>query len=265
MAYAGRIEALVVVPSAQSFSATNNGGTSTVNLTAGEYFPTAFCSHLQTRLNTDRPGSGGALWSVALDTTTGKVTIAMSTSTLTLASFSGTNLATLLGFTSNPTAVASVIGANQMRGVFIPDRPLVVDGSDPNMAPLKTDLKQSRTSQGRVIGIGGGNAFHVHRRAYYEHVEKARVWDYAATTVNGTWETFVRDVQLGRGHAWFRPSSLVQIYDTANVKVGIAANSGAGVAGWYMEGLDGIEPKRSIDHWTGAYTIEIPRLVAEVP
>lgn len=265
MTYAGRIEALIVVPAGESLSATNNGGGPTaVSLTAGEYYPTAFCAHVQTRLNAVRPGAGGALWTVTLDTTTGQVTIAMSAGTLSIAApFAGSDLGSLLGFAVNPTAVAAATGANQMRGVFIPNRPIVVEASDPNMAPLQTDLRQSRTAQGRVVGIGGGNGFHLHRRVYWEHVEKARVWEYVATTVNGTWETFLKDVQLGRGHAWFRPSSLVQLYDTANVKVGIAANAGAGVAGWYMEGLDGIEPRRSIDHWTGAYTIEIPRLVAE--
>lgn len=260
--FAGRVEARFTVPTGTTFNAQNNGGGPTaITPTPGSYYPTAFCAQLQANLTAQRAPSGGA-WSVTLDTTTGQVAIAMSAGTFTLTSFSGTNLATLLGFTSNPTAVASSTGARQCRGLWIPNRALSLE-SDANMAPRETDLRQSQSPRGKVLGLGGGNNFHRHKGCKWDHVTRDRVWEYVAGTVNGTWETFLKDVQFGIGHAWFSPSSLVQIYDHTNTKVGIAAAAGAGVAGWYMTGLTGIEPRKSVGGWVGAWTIEIPELIAE--
>lgn len=266
MTFDGRIEAQIVVPSGQFVTVTTNaGGPIAVTIIAGGYYPTAFCAHLSAQMSSQAPVTGGT-WSVTLDAATGRVTIAVSAGTCTFAAPFGMAtdpLSDLLGFASAISGVASAVGASQMRGLWIPDRPIVVADSDPRMAPVYTDLRQTRSPHGKVIGIGGGNAYHSHRRVFWEHVEKARVWEYSVSLARASWETFVADTQLGRGHTWFRPTSPVQIYDTGNVKVGIAANAGAGVSGWYMEGVTSVDPKRSIDHWTGAYTIEIPRLVAE--
>src|SRR5688500_14143167 len=96
------------VPAAESMLAQNNGGgPTTVNITAGDYYPDEFAAHLQTVLNAQRPGSGGATWTVALSTITGIITISMSASTYSI-TFGSTNLQDILGYAGNISGVASL-------------------------------------------------------------------------------------------------------------------------------------------------------------
>lgn len=106
MSFAGRIEALVSVPSGVSVSASNSGATS-VSLTAGDYFWTAagsvsgLAAHFQSQLNASRAPSSGA-WTVTVSTTTGQLSIGCS-GTTAIPSFSlawtSTALRDACGFT----------------------------------------------------------------------------------------------------------------------------------------------------------------------
>ncbi len=253
-----RIEARFTVPASTTLTVTNNGGGPTaVTVAAGSYYMTAFCAYLQTALTAQRAPSTGA-WSVSL--VAGRVAISMSAGTFSI-TWTSANLGTLLGHTTITTQT-SVTGASQARGVWIPNCPLAIAG-DPNMAPRLTDLRQSRSPKGKVIGIGGGNFFYRHTRVRWSAVSRPNVFVYAETTPNTSWERFWIDSQQGQGHTWFTPSSLLNIYDINNVLMGIAANGGAGVAGWYAVGIENFDPRPTVEHWTGLWGIEIPELVAE--
>ncbi len=262
MTFDGRVEASFTVPASTTIAVTTNaGGPTTVTVAAGSYYMSDFVTYLQGALIAQRSVTTGT-WVVSYSTGasgTGKITIAVTNGTYTI-TWTSTNLRDLLGFTATLTGTATNTGANQARGLWIPDCPINMDG-DPAQAPRMTDLRTTQSPTGIVIGLVG-NSFYRHKRIRWSHVEKVRTWIGSESTVNASWERFVVDTQFGLGHAWFTPVSLVQVYDLAGAKVGINANSGAGVSGWYMVGINSTELARSTENWTGMFSIEIPELVA---
>lgn len=261
MTYDGRIEGQFTLPAGTTISVTTNAGTTAVAPTPGTYFLATFIPQLQADLIAQRPVTAGT-WTVAYSTGpngTGKVTIAVTNGVYSI-TWTSTTLRDLLGHTANIVAQATVTGADQARGLWIPDAPINLDG-DPAQAPPVTDLRQTESPTGGMIGHKGTKKYR-HKNVQYSHVARARVWNGSETTNNMSFEQFLQDVQWGEGIPWFTPTSLVQIYDLNGVKVGINANAGAGVAGWYMKGLDSLEPPKSITNFTGFLVITIPELVS---
>ena len=154
----------------------------------------------------------------------------------------------------------SATGANNARGVWLPDCPLNLEG-DPKRAPLVSDLRQSVGPTGQVLSLSG-NTFKRHKRVVWSHVPLERVWESEATLDYASWEWFFKETQLGLGLSWFSVGSLVQIYDHAGNQVGIDDNGGVGPDGWSIIGVNSIEPAKSIDRWLGRWRIEIPQLIA---
>lgn len=262
MVFDGRLEAAFTVPASTTISVTNSGGgPTTVTVAAGSYYHSTFASYFQGALEAQRaPGSGS--WSVTYSTgasATGKYTIALAEGySIT---WTSTNLRDLLGFTATITSQTTVTGTNQSRGLWIPDCPLSCDG-DPAQAPRVTDLRTTQSPTGYVVGLIG-NTFYRHKNIRWSHVAKSRVWIGSETTVNASWEKFLVDTQWALGHSWFTPVSLVNIYDIAGAKVGINANAGAGVSGWYLKGVSDLELQRSGgSDWTGMFEIRVPEIVA---
>lgn len=254
---AGYIEARVTVPSATTLTATNGGGGPTsVAITAGNYYITDLITHVQARLNADRPGSGGATWTVSLSTAdggTGKVTISMSAGTFSI-TWTTAALGTLLGH-SAITTQTSVTGSNACQGIFIPNCPLNVEG-DPRIAPRHTDLRETSSPTGLVFGVVG-NMLYRHRRLRYSHVVRERTFDTSAA--DPSWERFIINAHLGQGHSWFTPCSRIRIVDQTGALVG----NTTGITTWQMLGVRGVEPVKVSDAWTGLWAIEIPELVSD--
>lgn len=202
-----------------------------------------------------------AQWAVTMSSTTGLVSISCSNGVVTpkawSLSWTDTNLRDVLGFTANISNVTTTqTGAAQAKGLWFPDCSLTVEG-DPERAPLVSDAVASVTPTGRVV-THVGNTFRRHRSLTWSHVPIAQVWDAEATYENGSWEEFFTETQLGLGSTWFTPGSPIQIYDHNGIQVGADAS----VAGWYIIGLNSIEPRKSVRDWTGLWRIEIPTLVA---
>lgn len=167
----------------------------------------------------------------------------------------------LLGFTADISAVSSPqTGTKQARGVWRADCPLTA-AVTPKRAPMVTDLITTQGPTGVVLGQTG-NSFYRQKSLAWTHVPVAQVWESDATTANASWEFFLKDTQFGQGLSWFSVSSPLQIYDHNSVLVGLDANSGAGVAGWQITGLDSIEPTQSVQDWDQRWRIEIPQLVS---
>jgi hypothetical protein len=154
----------------------------------------------------------------------------------------------------------SQTGTEAAEGVFIPDCSLYLD-ADPAQAPRVSDLRTTRGPTGIVLGLSG-NSFRRHRGLVWSHVPIDRVWESHATYANGSWESFFNTTQMGFGHAWFTPSSPIQIYCHDGTVVGGAYNNGAGVSGWYITGLDSIEPRNSEREYTQLFRIELPEIVS---
>jgi hypothetical protein len=172
------------------------------------------------------------------------------------------NLSTALS--NFATYMKSQTGTEQAEGLFIPDCPITLQGN-PSQAPRVTDLRQSEGPTGIVLGLAGNSKYR-HRGIAWTAVPRSQVWESDATYANGSWQRFLDTTQFGMGHAWFTPSSRVQIYwDNAGSVEAIGAehNSGAGVSGWYIKGITSCEPPLTSPPWTGLYRIEIPEIVSD--
>lgn len=172
-----------------------------------------------------------------------------------------TNLSTALS--NFATYMKSQTGTEQAEALWIPDCPLNIEG-DPAQAPKVTDLRMTRGPTGNVLGLSG-NAFYRHKGVMWTHVPRAQVWESEATYANASLEHFANAAFFGFGHAWLGPASPLQIYwnDAGTDRaVGYAFNSSAGVAGWSVLTLDSVEPKKSIEGWSGLFRVEFGEIVS---
>lgn len=263
----GRIEALMNVPTGViGCTATAGGSPTSVPLPANAYYlstPGPFATlgllaTLQAQLNAAlAPG-----WTVSMSTGptgTGQVTITSSTTPWSLA-WTSTTLRDELGFTADIVAATTPqTGTSQARGLWIPDRPVVMD-QDPRAAPEATDLRTTTSPTGAVFGLGGANVRYRHQNILWHAVATSRVWEGLATIPNASWQFFFRETQLGLGSSWFTPASPLQIYTHMGSLVGVFANAGAGTGGWSITQVSDIAPK--LVSWTGQVDIALPELVS---
>lgn len=258
MTIAGRVEAQFTVPAGQSLSATNSGGGPTaVSITSGTYFPGDFVTHLQTRLNAVRTP---ATWTVTLDALTGLVTFNWTGAGTYSVSFASAALTMAqIGFTASFAGVTqgvATVGAQQHKGMWIPDCPLVAD-LDIRQAPIETDQRDVETPTGDVISLVGINRY-VHTNLQWSHVAANRVWQSLETTVNQSYERFYADAIRGTG-TWFLPSSPLKIYDHQ----GFTAGSAKPVGYWKGSGIPNPARLRmSIAKFSGWAQIDWPRIVS---
>ena len=252
----GRLEALIVVPSGITISATNSGGGPTsVSITAGTYTPTTFVAHVVARLNAVRTPAN---WTGSLSTTTGLVTLNC-TGTWAI-TWTSTAARDMLGFTANTGSVSSAqTGTLNHRGLWLPDCPLVMMGPAAR-APIVTDTRRTRGPTGFVVTYCGNSSYQ-HRELSWSHVPNAKAWEGAAS-LNGSFEQWLRDTQYGLGHAWFTRGSGFHIWDHSGTKVGSDLNAGAGPnSGWKItQGVTTTEMRRSANALDLMWRVEIPEI-----
>lgn len=262
----GRVEARFTVPASTTISVTTNaGGPTTVTLTAGSYFMSAFVAQLQADLIAQRSVSGGT-WTVTLSTGasgTGQVTITATNGTWSI-SWTSTTLRDVLGFTANITGVTGAqTGTKQAKGVWIPDCPLFLDGIA-QIAPKASDFRATVGPTGVQYSLVG-NVLRRHRNLVWQAVPLAKIREGSAALANASLEQFLDDAQLQQGHAWFTAGSLMQIYNHNAIKLGLDANSGAGVGGWTwpaQAALDDLAKRLDSRGWDGLWTVTIPQVVS---
>jgi hypothetical protein len=268
MSAAGRLEARFYVPAGATVTATAGGsGPTTVYLTEGWYWPSTFLTHLVTRLTIDRPPSSGA-WSATVSTGlggTGLVTLNCTDSdpegwSLT---FTTPEAGTVIGFTGNiaPRSSAAT-GTQNARGLWLPNCHIDMD-THPATMPEVTDARAVSSGTGRSVVLVGVAKFR-HPRVAWRYVIDARTHATSETTTYASWQSWLRDTQLGRGHAWFRPGSRFQAYyDSgagADLPIGGAA---APLLGWHFEpAIASHAPRMASGQWVGLWTIETPSIVA---
>lgn len=252
---AGRVEAFLTVPTGVEVSVNTGGGATAVSLTAGTYTPTSFCAHVQARLIAVMTGS----WTVTLSTTTGFVTITY-TGTFSV-TWTSTDARDALGFTGNLSAASSYVGTKMHRGLWLPDCTLDMEG-DPISAPVDSDARATEGPTGAVFTYCG-NTRYVHRSLIWSHVPRARYLESVSAT-KGSWEQWVKDTQLGLGHAWFTPGSAFQIYNHDAICIGGDLNSGAGPTnGWKASPpITKTYATKSAHPWVGCWRIEMPSIVS---
>lgn len=257
MSFLGYIEAQCTVPSGTTLTATTPaGGPTSVAITAGSYFMTELCAHVQSQLNALCPFVPTEQWAITLDTVTGLVSITGDDGSTFSITWTTAALGTMLGHTTITAVSGDVVGSTACRGIFIPDRPLNLD-DDPRAAPMLTDLRETESPTGFSLAVVG-NAKYVHTGLRYAHVSRERYID-TDSGVTPSWERFVKNTQLGQGHAWFAPRSRVKITDHTSALVG----STGGVTKWWFRGVNRVTAKKQSDAWTGSWLIEIPAIVSD--
>lgn len=258
MTFDGRIEARFAVPADTEIEATTSAGTVTVTVTAGDYWLSDLLEQLADDLNDQATPTSGT-WSTALSSSTGQVTIAVSTGTYSIV-WTSTDLRDLLGFTVNVAAQSSATGAAQAKGLWIPDRPLNIANGRIASAPVMSGLRTTESPTGVVIGISGTRKY-VHTGLQYRHVEVGRVWEGEATLANASFEQFIKDTQLSDGHGWFDSAAPLRIYAHDGTAVGEDLGEDGPESGWVITGLGGVQVERASQGWDGLWHIEIPRIV----
>ncbi len=262
MTFSTKFEAFLVVPSGVTISATNGGGSgggpTSVSLTAGTYTPTSFVAHVVTRLNAVRTPAN---WTGSLSTTTGLVTLNTTDTPWSIA-WTDTNVRDMLGFAADITSVSSAqTGTLSHRGLWLPDCPLDLEG-DPVHTPVESDARSTEGPTGEVFTYCG-NTKYVHKSLVLSHVALAKFRE-SVSSIKGSWEQWVKDTQLGLGHAWFTPGSAFQITNHDSIVVGGDLNSGAGPTnGWKASpAIARTSATKAAPPWTGSWRIEIPMIVS---
>lgn len=258
MTFDGRIEAQFFVPSGVVVTATNGGAGKPIPMPANGYYLSDFVALLQTQLNTY---SDSAAWTIALSigaNGTGQVTINC-TGTFSLA-FTNVEIRQLLGFAADIVgATTPQIGAAQARSLWIPDCPVAVDG-DPRTAPPATDLRQTQSPTGAVLGLVGNQRF-VHNNVRWTAVPFNRTWTVLEVLANQSMQSFLRDTQWAFGAnelgLWFRPSSACRLYDLKGQLFGTNL-----AYGWALIGVDKFSPTMTKASYTGLWNIVIPSIVS---
>ena len=264
MSVAGRLEARFYVPAGVTVSATNSGGGPTsVSLTEGWYWPTTFKTHLQDRLNAVRPPSSGS-WTVVLDVgyagATGLIQI-VCTGTWAL-SFTSFDVATILGIEADiGSRSTTFIGTQRARGIWMPDCHIDMD-THPATMPELSDARAVSSGTGRSVVLVGVYKFR-HPRLAWRYVTDSRTHFTSEAVTYASWQSWLRDTQLGRGHAWFRPGSRFRAYyDVAAVDTLIGGASAPSL-GWHFEpAIAAHTPRMASGQWVGLWTIETPSIVA---
>jgi hypothetical protein len=238
VSFGGRWEAFFTVPSGSSVAATNSGGTGTsVSLTAGDYTPTSFLTHLVARLNAVRTP---ATWTGTLSTGasgTGLVTLDCVGETYAIA-FTTAAAGTILGFSGNISSTSdAAVGTQNARGLWLPKCPAVF-AFDPRRAPERTDLITVVGPTARSTSYLS-NIHYRHNEIAYSHVLSSRIWTGEEATTYASLQSWLRDTQWSEGHDWFSVGSSFQMYwDNAgtDVIVGYDRNSGSGPSdGWTFD------------------------------
>lgn len=245
----------ITVPSATAIAVTNNGGgPTTVTLTTGTYTIVSLCTMLQSVLTAQRAPSAGS-WSVSVSTTTGLVTIAMSSGTFTI-TWTSTDLRDLLGFAATITTQTTATGTSQAKGIWIPDCTLMSD-IDIRHAPRDTKARASVSPTG-VLSSARGPSSYSHTGLKWDHVAAARTWTLDETTPNMSYETFLKDAQLNLGHSWFSYRGKVTIVDHRSV------TAGTSLAGWYVADLPELTTIRQTQPgFAGWLSINWPTIVSD--
>lgn len=261
MTYDGRFEAIINVPTIYQFSASNgNGGPNVISMPIGPFYPSDLGTQLALSLNAFRPSG----WAVSLSTGaqgTLQWTISCSATPWSIFWSSDTTLRDLFGFAGDITnANGPVTGTKQGRGLWMPDAPLNLQ-TEPRAAPLNSDLRTTSSPTGRVLGLVGDFSY-IHVNAKWAGIPPSRIWEGLAAIPNASWEYFFNETQLGRGSAWFTPTTKLRIFYHTGGEVGSFGNFGAGVDGWQIVGVSNVSPDLLQKDWTGLYSLTIPQLIS---
>jgi hypothetical protein len=252
------------IPEEEELELEDDNGPFTVTVPADDYYLSL-------------PGSGSPMGANSLldvimaqasgwtfDVVEGFVTVDTSGSLYPFSLAASAEMLSLLGFNAAISAASELqTGDLPPCGLWIPDCPLSPMAASYLAKPRRTDLIQTESPSGYVIGHVG-NAKYEHQRLRWTHVPRARVWNEGAD-LRLSLQEFLVDTQWGMGHDWFPVSSPVQVLAHDGKYVGGGSVTGyATVSGWTLLRCAGDHDlaRRVSEHWDGYFTVEFPELVS---
>lgn len=245
----GRLEGTITVPSGWTFSATNGtGGPSTVTVPATSYSVTAYCTALQTALNTDRP-SGWTVTPSFGESGTGLVTINCSSTNWAI-TWTTAEIGSQIGHT-NITARASSLAGGIVPGVWMPDCAYWSPYDVGDQGHYVSDMRQMVSPLGHVKTLYG-NKMRVLAGLKWEAVSKDRVKLYNIGASYQPFESWWLATQLGESYVAFTPGSVVYFFPSAD-----SATSTT----YKILDMQTFAPQTLVNGWAGRFRVEIPRMV----
>ena len=245
----GRLEARYTVPTGGwAVSATNNaGGPTTITIAAGTYYATALVTAFQTALNAGMGAPDFAVSVANTDGGTGKVTISVPSGVFSI-TWTSTDLRDALGFTATITGDTTETGTSSLKGLWLPDSPLVLP-TDDTVGAYVSDLRQSVSPTGAVLSLVG-NTFRQWTDCKWTHVSKDRALGTTTTPMN--WEQFVYECFLG-GKSYLVGGTRVALYSNATAST---------LIGYYeVVGVGSSMCAQAVQGWAGKWGVTIPRLI----
>lgn len=190
-----KYEARITVPTGgYSVSVTDSGGTATVTLAAGDYYPnssTALLSTFATALTSNSTLAGTYTCTSDDDTeaATGRVTLSASGGGNVSVTWSSTTLRDLLGFTGNLSGATTYTSTGACKYIYLPNvpraEPMAPDGSA-GVAMTDSSVTVSPSGTSKILAY---NTRYVNRLAF-RMLTGRKTWTAAETYANESLESF---------------------------------------------------------------------------
>lgn len=267
MAKFGKVEGRITVPTGGwDVSLTDaSGGPTTATIAAGTYYISSAGSGAN-----DLPAAFAAAANAAMTQTwtcttaagengTGKTTITATGGTLTI-SWTDTDLRDVLGFDGTEAAsggggTMTIVSNDQARSLWLPNSGYQsLDGYDGStwQGHWETDLHHLESAAGDVWSVMGSKKRIL--EILWPQVSKAKTWIAEEDTTNESFEKLFLDAICGEA-AWGTAGGPLRIYYDA-----------ADDASYYTYRYAGppeFRPSQVREHWTGAWSVSLPRLVQD--
>lgn len=242
---------------AGSFTVTDDGGAHNITIDAGTYYWSSvgnnvedFAAQLAEDINQAATGSGTFTVSIsAAEGGTGKVTIAISSGTFSLAWGTGDGLTVrnLCGFAANISAGASSTGANHALGLWLPDCPVDTPYGLTSDGLLTYDAIATYAPDGTYKAVSYSSV--TNNEYTYQAVSKNKTITAGETSTNESYETFWDDCIAGQA-SWAEGGKALRWYADASTD------------GTYktvcVTNITSPEYYRTVPEWDGQWRIRIP-------
>lgn len=258
MAYAGFLEAQIVIATAIDQDFVDNAGTRSITIPADAYWNDEFATLLTTLIAAE-----GGDWT--FDFTMGEPGTANvghweidapNDHPFSITWGAGNVLRDLLGYAANIAgANALQVAPNIGQSFWCPNVDKTTKHGDEYRGRPVTDLRQTINARGRVKTLGG-RLYYVHEGIVWDGVTDARALTHFESTDNESFETWWTNTQAGAGAPGaFDTGSAVRLYWNGAVDSSYVEGR--------LRGLGTFDPSQLVPGWTGRYRIELPTLVVE--
>jgi hypothetical protein len=241
----GKLYGRITVPTG-GWATTVGAGTATI--TAGTYYADTFLTEVGTQFAT-ASGTTCTAAVAAGEAGTGIVTITFGVAKAI--TWVETKVRDILGFAADEASATTHTGTKQMRHVWLPNCPYVAVNA------VSSSWRGWREADYRSVENAAGYVWaHMGQQKEVAAIRwpaafRSKTWVANETTVNESWERFVRDSIWGTAVGG-TPGGPIKFYPDADA---------ATAATYSVVGYAAIQPKQYFEGYVGLWSVELPRLV----